>query len=130
MTDDTEQAAEQTWRNEDRREAPRYSCSLRTEIRLGDDLVAGSVSNLSVVGARVDIETALDDEAELEVCLFLSGQQGGADDDEMISVVGTVVWTLETDGGYMSGLRFEIMGPHELERLRRFLRTLDAPKAT
>ncbi len=126
MTEKKCQDHEQSNRPDDRRAAPRFDCALRTELRLGDNLIPGSVSNLSVVGARVDVATQLEEDAELEMRLYLSMDE--SDDEDVAVVAGSVVWTLAVEGdGFMSGLRFEIMGPHELERLRRFLRSLAPP---
>ncbi len=124
----TDLEAPEVERPEDRRAAPRYDCELRTEIRHGDKVIQGKISNLSVVGARVDTEAELEDEAELEINLILSVvDEESEPHSDVIAVVATVVWILESDdSGYTSGLRFDIMGPHELERLRRVLRALAA----
>ena len=102
------------------------SLSIRTTH--GDKVIQGKISNLSVVGARVDTEAELEDEAELEINLILSVvDEESEPHSDVIAVVATVVWILESDdSGYTSGLRFDIMGPHELERLRRVLRALAA----
>ena len=114
-------------RPEDRRTAPRYNCELQTEIRQREKVFSGRISNLSVVGARVNTDAPLGDDEDFEVRLFLvqADEPEKSDGIDSIVVVGTVVWTLESDDCvFMSGLRFELMGPHELERLRRFLRRL------
>jgi c-di-GMP-binding flagellar brake protein YcgR len=109
---------------EDRRRHRRISTSVDVRIARGDSTQDGETRDVSEGGVGVVSSEKLEEGAQVAVEVMLDWPQ--AEDPASLQTMATVMWSAETDtGAYVAGLQFDGPSEEALERLRRFLASVD-----
>ena len=97
----------ENWRHTDLRKAPRKPCSLTTYYAVGDQLLTGTVKNVSQGGVFIETPEPLSVGQEITMSFWVANQE------EPIEIMGIVIWT-DSRGG---GVRFASSPTEELLEL-------------
>jgi Tfp pilus assembly protein PilZ len=97
----------ETWRDADRREAPRKPCSLTIYYTVEDEVSSGTMKNISVGGAFIETFEPLDLGQEITMTFWPAGQ------DEPIEMTGEIA-RADSDG---IGVRFKTPPTEALKKM-------------
>ena len=102
----------------DKREHPRIRNNIRLQLRMGDDVVEGITRDLSLGGFRIKCREKLDwrKDTPLDLIIFLP-TDGGAADEETVTVTARILHEQKEDGFYLYGARCNCQDPSIREKL-------------
>jgi len=111
-------------KSEDRRRHRRISTSVDVRIARGERVQGGEQRDVSEGGVGVVSSEQLEEGAQVAIEVMLDLPQ--AEDPAALQTMATVMWSAETDtGAYVAGLQFDGPSEEALERLQRFLASID-----
>jgi c-di-GMP-binding flagellar brake protein YcgR len=113
-------------KSEDRRRHRRVSTRAGVRIAAGDGARDGETRDVSEGGVGVVSAQKLERGAQVDVEVMLDLPT--AENPSSLRTMATVMWSAETDtGAYVAGLQFDGPSEADIERLRRFLASVDEP---